>query len=773
MSRLRQCLFCFAASAVLAMLTWVPLGPLDVFEFKTVDVRIWVRERLRAPAPRDHVQTVLLDDAMLLQNIESTELERLPARWFRSLGTDSRGRLRTLGVELPTWHSVATPLLEDVLAGWWAPSPAPGTPVVVGLHYGAQPQGRDSALPLLQVAALRDPTDTPANVRVGGIDLGGDHDGVVRRVSLVRNVDGRLLPSFVLQLVCAYDGVDVRDVQVRWGRDLRLRRGNDVVRSIPIDAQGRMIVNYRRRPADAETAARDLLARQHIAPAASVVLLGSSARQVASFHNVPVGGREPEVIVAAEALETILSGHYIRRAGRAAQFFLVWAFLLAGSLGMVSLQSWRSVALGFALVVLYFVVEKLVFVWFDVWLDVVLPVAALSWAAAVFPVYGSRQRSKMHVDEMRLLRRFDDLVLMNIANGLVVANRHGVVVKHNPRASQLLGLPGEALYGRHVRELFAMSPATLELLGQVMGAHPQRDLTLPVATRVSMPSGMDVGERIFELGVSLVDPKLLTSESHDDFPCYVLTFDDVSKAVQEAHEDARRARLAAMGEIAAKLGHEIRNSLGGLRLFMENVRDEIPPASAGGRSIDAAIREIQSLYRKIEELRQYGMDPRLELSACDLKDLLEEALAYSNHKLSEKNVRVVLECDRDMPPVRVDRRQLREAFQNLINNAIEAAPEGGRVSIVAQRRSAGNGNAADTYEVRVEDNGPGIADDVREHVFSLFFTTKPDIGTGLGLPIVKKIVESHGGSVSFACNSNGTVFKVILPVRRGLQEVES
>jgi signal transduction histidine kinase len=122
--------------------------------------------------------------------------------------------------------------------------------------------------------------------------------------------------------------------------------------------------------------------------------------------------------------------------------------------------------------------------------------------------------------------------------------------------------------------------------------------------------------------------------------------------------------------------------------------------------------------------------------------------------------------------VRVDRRQLREAFQNLINNAIEAAPEGGRVSIQAERRSSGNGVGPESYQVHFEDNGPGIAEDVQEQVFSLFFTTKPDIGTGLGLPIVKKIVESHGGRVTFDCGSGGTVFTVILPARGGLQEVE-
>jgi signal transduction histidine kinase len=353
-----------------------------------------------------------------------------------------------------------------------------------------------------------------------------------------------------------------------------------------------------------------------------------------------------------------------------------------------------------------------------------------------------------------------------------------MVGRHNPRAAELLGVPGQSLHGRHVRELFAISPAMLELLGQVMGHSTGEDqavsLKLPMATRVSVPSEADEQERVLELEVALVDPELLKSPRTEDLPCYVFTFDDVTEQVQRAHEDARRARLAAVGEIAAKLGHEIRNSLGGLRLYVENVREEVSPQGTGARSIEAMVREIQSLYRKIDELREYGADPQLEFSRCSLKELLEEALAYASRKLSEKHIRVVLECDRDMPNVLVDRRQLREAFQNLINNAIEAAPEGGRVSIQVERTTTGNGATSPAYRIQFEDNGPGIAPDLHEHVFSLFFTTKPEIGTGLGLPTVKKIVESHGGHIQFACgDEGGTTFTITLPAARGSEEVQT
>ncbi len=770
---LRQCLFCLVASAALASVTLIPWGALEVFEFKTVDVRMWLRERFRDPAPRERVHVLVLDDRTLASSMDTLAAEPVRRALVERLGPHAPRAAQVVGVELPTWHAVVTPLLEEVLVPWWDAAQTAEDRLVVGLKYGAQTYGPASRLPQLEPPALGSaaPPDVPEAIRIGGIEYDGDHDGVVRSVPLVTEMDGLFFPSYLLQLVCAHDGVDVREVRVRLGDAVLLRRGGTTLRRIPIDARGHLIVNYRERTPDVRTAAHALGASSAL-PEVPVLLLGTNARWVSPRHRMPVGGRGSDVTVTAEALETILTGKYIWRVGRAAQFFIVWAILFAGSLGMVRLASWRGVVLGFGLVAGYFVLEKVLFIAFDVWLDFVLPVIALSWGATVFPVYGYRVRAKRLMSEMRVLRRLDDLVLMNIAGGLVVANRLGTVVRHNPRASELLGMPGESLHGRHLRELFAVSPAMLEVFGQVVGRHPTEETTLPISKRVSIPSDMPATERTFELGISLVDPELLKGPVQDDRPCYVLTFDDVTDEVQQAQEEARRARLAALGEIAAKLGHEIRNSLGGLRLFIENARLELPAPGLGTRSIDAAVREIESLCQKIDELRQYGNDPKLELAQVELKELLEEALAYANQKLNDKRVRVVLECQKDMPALHVDRRQLREAFQNLINNAIEAAPEGGRVVVRAEHRPSSNGTGPAAYEVQIEDNGPGIADEAREHIFSLFFTTKPDIGTGLGLPIVKKIVESHGGQVTFDCGDGGTVFTVTLPAPRGVQEVE-
>jgi PAS domain S-box-containing protein len=373
------------------------------------------------------------------------------------------------------------------------------------------------------------------------------------------------------------------------------------------------------------------------------------------------------------------------------------------------------------------------------------------------------------LDEMAGLRSFDDLILSTMTSGLLVADESGKIVNSNARAARILGSDPASLEGRGLAELFASSPRALEAIQAAMQPlePPARGpaCSLPVHAPVVLPETAHGSERLLDLSVSALDSiergRLRRSRRH-----YLVSFADVTEHLRLLQEDERRARLAAIGEITAKLGHEIRNSLGGLRLYVENVREEIDPNTSAVRTIDSMVEEIESLYRKIDELREYARDPILERSDCDLKDVVEEALAFAGRKLREKHIQVFIESEPRLEPVRVDRRQIRDAFQNLINNAVEAAPPGGMLRIGIERSLGANGVPAGSSIVHFEDNGPGIPEEIGDQVFSLFFTTKPEAGTGLGLPIVKKIVESHGGRLAYISRPGSTRFTVALPPAR-------
>lgn len=739
----RSWLLALAASALLAGAGLLPLGPLEVFELETLDLRFRLREGW-APGPAEsHVTTVALDDQSWIASGRGRSAYRDYAAAIETLA--ARGAVVGLALHLTPVDTTSIALAQDYRA--FAAAIADARPVL-----GTDPD-EDSWRGLNPVATL------------APMALERDDDGVVRRVPLVERTAGGFTPSFTLQMTCATLGVDPGTIRVEWGRWIDL--GGQM--RVPIDDQGRMLVNYRR------TATGDVplvaLAHGGGAPLRSrPAVVGVTARSLARFHATPLAPQTADVHVHAAALETILSGRFLQPAPRVLQFFINWAFLFTGALWMMRLPPWRGVLVGIGMMAAYFAFEKAAFLLRSTWLDVVGPLSAMQAATLCFPLYSYRQRAHALLREMARLRHLDDVILSTTTSGLLVADAGGRVQRANARAAQLLGREEEALRGCPLGEIFAASPVALAAIDEVrrtQAAGPDSDsCMLPVHVAARLESGDDGdNDRILDLSVAALDAEDGDTPGNAGHR-YLITFTDITERLHIAQEDERRARLAAIGEIAARLGHEIRNSLGGLRLYVENVREEIDPKSAAGRAIDSMVDEIESLYRKIDELREYARDPILDVSECDVQQLVDEALAFAGQKLRDKQVQVRIQSEPHLPLLHADRRQIRDAFQNLINNAIEAAPEGGHLRIVVERSTNGIAPVGH-YLIHFEDDGPGIPAEIGDQVFSLFFTTKADAGTGLGLPIVRKIIESHGGKVTFKSEPGaGTRFTVALPPGR-------
>lgn len=789
----RSWLACFVASGLLAALGLLLQGPLEVFELKTLDLRFLLRERLRGTPRPGVVRTVLLDDASLAA-FSHWPLPYAPyAGALRRLG---RSGARVVGLEVLLAPADSSRPREASDYQHLAAELGRTRGAVLAVHPPVPPSG-ESALPLRvspvdEIAAYpwppdwRDvvpsrvlrPADLPslelgrAAARLGFVQLPRDDDGVVRRVPLVARDRDRVYPSFALQVVSEYAGVRPSEVRLAPGRPLELWREGQLLRRIPVDGDGCMLVDYRhvlpenRDLSLAAVVAGGAEALQGIA--GRVVLVGATARGLGQFHSTPLDPRVADVHVLAEAIETVISGRFLQPVRRLAQLALSWLFLLAGAVLMSRLTPWRGVATGIGLMVLYFLVEKAAFVWGGRVLDVVGPMLMMQVAVIFFPLSSYRTRSQGLFDEMARLRRFDDRILSTMTSGLLVIDDAGCVVKANARAARLLGRGDEGVVRKPWRDLFAASPTAVSTIERAMESSEASGPAcgLPRHVPVILETDAPEGDRLLDLSVAAIDP------TEGDRPAgggrrWLLTFTDITERLRVAQEDERRARLAAIGEIAAKLGHELRNSLGGLRLYVENVREDIDPDSPAGHAIDCMVDEIEGLYRKIDELREYARDPMLDLNECNLKHVVEDALGFAGRKLRDKGIQVVIESQPHLPGVRIDRRQIRDAIQNLIHNAIEAAPPGGHLRIVLEPPASTNGSApAGHFLVHIEDDGPGIPPELGDQVFSLFFTTKSETGTGLGLSIVKKIVESHGGRVSYTSVPGSTRFTVALPAAR-------
>ncbi len=218
-------------------------------------------------------------------------------------------------------------------------------------------------------------------------------------------------------------------------------------------------------------------------------------------------------------------------------------------------------------------------------------------------------------------------------------------------------------------------------------------------------------------------------------------------------------RLRALGETAAVIVHQIRTPLSSVHLGVESVRSSAALDPALRPRLDVALEQLGRLDRLLSSIRDFSRPRRLEARPIDLRTIFSEALAAVESSLQAPRTSVTVEVRPDPLRIVADPECLAEAIQNLIVNAVEARPGGGVISLSAAPSRLRRG----WVRIRVLDHGLGIPPFLLERVFQPFFTTKRT-GTGLGLPIVKNIVELHGGFISLRSGEGrGTTVTIDLP----------
>jgi signal transduction histidine kinase len=215
-------------------------------------------------------------------------------------------------------------------------------------------------------------------------------------------------------------------------------------------------------------------------------------------------------------------------------------------------------------------------------------------------------------------------------------------------------------------------------------------------------------------------------------------------------------RLAALGELSAVVAHEVRNPLGVIFNSLGSLRRLVRPSGDAKMLFDIVEEEADRLNRIVGDLLDFARPSQPELRPEHLDRVVEDAVAAA---LAQQPSRIELarDLDPEVPPVSMDARLVRQAILNVAVNAAQAMPRGGRITLRTRREGA-------DALVEIEDTGPGIPDEVRGRIFEPFFTTKAS-GTGLGLAVVKRIVEGHGGAVAVrSAPGAGTVFSLRFPL---------
>jgi two-component system sensor histidine kinase PilS (NtrC family) len=347
-------------------------------------------------------------------------------------------------------------------------------------------------------------------------------------------------------------------------------------------------------------------------------------------------------------------------------------------------------------------------------------------------------------EEVADLRELNQLIVDSIQSGLITTDGDGRVLHANAFGQRMLGRPAAALRGSGLRDLFR-SP----LLGPAELRARAGDRTLArLELTYSHPQG-----RNLDLGVSVTP---LASQAAG--AGYLVVFQDLTEIRRLEDEVRTKEKLAAVGEMAAQLAHEIRNPLGSIRGSAQVLMSEPALGDEQARLLEIISRESKRLSDTLNRFLYQVRAPARRHEAVDLRPVVESAVTLLRNasELSPGHA-VAFECDDGPHVCMADPDQIAQVFWNLARNALEAMPGGGRLDVLL-RRSGGD------VVLTVRDEGRGLGRDEQRRMFEPFQGANAG-GGGLGLAIVFRIVREHGGDISVrSAPSAGTQFDVRLPV---------
>jgi nitrogen-specific signal transduction histidine kinase len=255
----------------------------------------------------------------------------------------------------------------------------------------------------------------------------------------------------------------------------------------------------------------------------------------------------------------------------------------------------------------------------------------------------------------------------------------------------------------------------------------------------------------------------------------VLFFKDLTQVEQLEERERLRDRLASLGEMAAGIAHELKNPLAGIEVMAGLLRRQVPDSPDAQSILADIISEAKLANAIVVEMLEFVRPIRLQVEQTNIGEVLQQAVTLAEGTVPRGEISLAVDVASDLPLIDGDFHQLCQVFTNLLTNAFEALEGRGRITIRAAAEvvvpdpelSADPPAATPAIVVDVMDDGPGVPADLSDRIFVPFFTTKPK-GSGLGLSIVRKIVDAHEGRIDLSSGSDiGTRFRVTLPVSTG------
>ncbi len=355
--------------------------------------------------------------------------------------------------------------------------------------------------------------------------------------------------------------------------------------------------------------------------------------------------------------------------------------------------------------------------------------------------------------ELADLKSYTDSILTSLTTGVVTIDLEGRVVTLNPAAELLTGFfAGEAV-GRFCTELFAGSGEVGDVLMETLTS---RRALAGVTVTLRRRTGL-------ALPVELSTAPLQGSDGKDLGVVGVIRDLTAMRALE--HRLQRSDRLAALGELAAGLAHEIKNPLTSLLTFSRHLSRRFGDEVFREKFQKVVPRELERINEIVDRLLELARPERLHFTTVQLPALLDGVIELYGNEIETKQMTVIRDYARDVPTIYADENAIYRAFVNLVANALDAMGSRGKLTL---RVGWAEGPTRRAYHrrvrVEIEDTGAGIPSAERDRIFNPFYTTKEG-GTGLGLALTHKIIEEHRGTIDVVSTPGvGSTFRVVLPL---------
>jgi two-component system, NtrC family, nitrogen regulation sensor histidine kinase GlnL len=335
------------------------------------------------------------------------------------------------------------------------------------------------------------------------------------------------------------------------------------------------------------------------------------------------------------------------------------------------------------------------------------------------------------------------------------------IVLWNPAAEALLGRSARRVTGRTLKEVFPPETSLARHLADTLATGESRSESEAV---VESADGRPVH-------VSVMTAPL--AGRGGAVTAAVAVVRDISRLHQLEAEVRRGETLAAVGRVAVGLAHEIRNPLGAIRGAVQLLKRELGDEARWGEYTEVLLNEVGRVNRILEMLLDLGRPVSLRPVPLNIHQLLERVALLSEEMASERGVQIHRRYDPSLPPILADEDRMLQVIHNLVRNAIEAMPRGGKLTLVTRlsmnplfaKVDLGAGQRS-MAEVQVVDEGEGIPEAARAKLFTPFFTTK-ERGLGLGLALCHRILEEHRGAIQVSSEpGRGTAVTCFVPIAR-------